>query len=302
MRQNTNELTHAETGRELKTCGVEMEFFGVHKDVVVAKLNEAGIAISYHGYTHSVMNSWKLVYDASVTDTGTGVGNGLELVSPPLPMKEMSEQLEIICGVLGEIGAKVDKSCGVHIHHHIDDLDLQGIKNIYELYAKHTEHIDATMPKSRRSSTQLNPRQNGLDYGYCQPVSFTELERVRNANSITDIKNVFTGSARYRVINFQAYIKYGTIEFRQHSGTVDFTKIMMWLRTTQAIVATAAKKKTIKPMSATAKKRQTEAFTKEMSMEGTFEGIYMRDRKAELKREEERRQQRVQQRRQNRAV
>ncbi|WKV22481.1 putative amidoligase enzyme [Bacillus phage vB_BceS-M2] len=298
MRQNTKELTHAVTGREEKTCGVEMEFFGIHKDVVVAKLNEAGIAIEYQGYTHAVQSTWKLVYDASVTSTGTGVGNGLELVSPPLKVAEMAEQLETICGVLNEIGAKVDKTCGLHIHHHIDDLDLQGIKNIYELYNKHAEHIDATMPKSRRGSTQMN----GDIYGYCKPISETELRAVRGANSVAEIKSVFTGSARYRVINFQAYVKYGTIEFRQHSGTVDFTKIMMWLRTTQALVATAAKKKSIKPMSETAKKRQTEAFSKELGLEYTFESIYARDRKAELKREEERRQQRAQQRRQNRAV
>lgn len=266
-------------GREEKKIGIELEFFGVNYRTVVAKLNAAGIAVQYEGYTHAVMNSWKLVYDASVTNTGTGLSNGLELVSPPLTREEMKRQLEIVTNVLGEIGAKVDRTCGVHVHHHIDDLSVENIKNVYRLYNKHQDYINQIMPASRRQSTLS---------GYCRRISEGEMAMVESAQTIYDIKNA--QASRYKVINFQAYLKYGTIEFRQHSGSVDFTKLWNWILITQSLIAQAKAKKEVKPLSEAQKKRALEAFTKELGLEYTIQGIYSRDRKNEIKKAEAKRQ------------
>lgn len=266
------------TGREEKRIGVEIEFFNVFVDSAINALRNAGLQVAdYRGYTHATMAQWKITYDASVTSTGTGVGHGLELVSPPLTMEQMEVQLEKALTALNELGAKVDRTCGIHVHHEIDDLNLDHIKNIYRIYSKHQEHISDLMPLSRRGSQS-----------YCGEMKAWEMEAMERTESINDLQ--CTMSQRYRNINFKSYIKYGTIEFRQHSGSTDFEKIMNWIRITQALVATAKNKKTIKPLSASAKKRATEAFNKEVGLEYTIQGLYSRDRKKELKQAIERRQ------------
>lgn len=275
------------TGREEKKIGVEIEFFGVNYRTVISALKRVGVNIAdWSGYTHAVVPQWKLVYDASVTSTGTGLSNGLELVSPPLKMHEMEAQLEKVMEVLNGLGAKVDRSCGIHVHHEIDDLNVNHIKNIYKLYKKHENHINLLMPASRRQSAEQR--------GYCRAISNTEMAKIELAETIEQIR--YAQETRYRVINFQAYVKYGTIEFRQHSGSTDFRKLMNWIRITQSLVASAKQAKTVKPMTEAQRKRETEVFNKEVGISYTAQGLYSRDRKAEIKKTEEERAARRQQR------
>lgn len=269
---------HVVTGREAKRIGIEIEFFGVNYRTVVAAIKRTGVAVSYEGYTHNVMDSWKLVTDASVTSTGTGTSRGLELVSPPLTIDQMEDQLKKVLGVLNELGAKVNTTCGVHVHHEIDDLTVDNIKNVYNIYSKHQDHINSLMPASRRQEATARS-------GYCRAITKRELDLVNQATSIIDIRHAQDG--RYRVINFQAYIKYGTIEFRQHAGSTDFEKLFNWIKITQSLIAQAVAKKTVKPLSESAKKRSTEAFNKDCGIEYTIQGIFSRDRKAEIKRAED---------------
>lgn len=258
----------AVTGREGRKMGVEIEFFGVNRLEVIRALRAAGIAVEWEGYTHRTTAHWKLVTDSSVTSTGTGAGRGLELVSPPLAEAEMMRQLEIVCRVLGEIGAKVDKTCGLHVHHHIDDFTVEDVKNLYRLYFKHTLAIEQIMPRSRRAS--VNPQ-------YCRGISDRMMERLEQCQTIQEIASKFS---RYHVINMTAYLKYGTVEFRQHSGTIEFVKIANWLKITQAIVATAKNKKKIK-MTGVAKTivHQNWAFLEEMGLRNTEQAAYFMERK-----------------------
>lgn len=256
------------TGREGRKIGVEIEFFGVNRITVIDALRNAGIEVEWMGYSHRTMAQWKLVTDSSVMGDGTGAGQGLELVSPPLVEAEMMRQLEIVCRVLNEIGAKVDRTCGLHVHHHIDDFTVEDVKKLYQLYFKHALAIEAIMPKSRRASS--NPR-------YCQGINEQMLERLEGCMTMYEIASQFF---RYHVINMQAYLKYGTVEFRQHSGTIEFVKIANWLKITQALVATAKNKKRIK-MTGVAKTivHQNWAFLEELNLRNTEQAAYFMERK-----------------------
>jgi hypothetical protein len=44
---------------------------------------------------------------------------------------------------------------------------------------------------------------------------------------------------RYQKLNFEPYRDQGTVEFRQHSGTLNYEKITNWIKVTQAMVETA---------------------------------------------------------------
>lgn len=264
-----------ETKRENKLIGLEIEFYGVHFQRVVNKLKTAGINVEWMGYTHQTTTGWKLVYDVSVnpTDCGTPRG-GLELVSPPLNAEDMERQLKIVTATLDNIGAKVDKTCGVHVHHEIDDLKFKNIQNIYSLYYRHQNGIEEFMPKSRRNSR------------WCRRLDRDLVEDINNSNSIREIQ--LKTRDRYKCINFTSYVKYGTIEFRQHSGSTDFDKIWNWIMITQAVVHSAKEygNKTIK-LDLPASYNETMQFNKESGIFKTQLGVYMRDRKRELKRKYE---------------
>src|SRR5690625_2847334 len=258
-----------ETEREHKTIGIEIEFFGVHKDTVITALRRAGIEVAWMGYTHRVVRHWKLVTDVSVTGAGTGVGKGLELVSPPLTEAQMTVELKVVCEVLEQIGAKVDRTCGVHVHHDIDDLTVENVKNIYKIYDKHELAIEAIIPRSRRGFSMNR---------YCRKITGELLDRVLSFNTI---KGIAKNTDRYYTINMQSYVKYGTVEFRQHSGSTDYTKLINWIKITQAIVATAKRKKKINPLPASVKSLSSMemALIKELSLTGTEQSAYYFDRK-----------------------
>lgn len=271
VRRNNGHLVsgpRVETGRNDKKIGVEIEFFGPSKDMVINELRRAGLSVyDYVSYNHTTMPKWKIVTDASVN------GNGLELVSPPLTSAEMSVQLKTALEVLNRLDAKVDKSCGVHVHHEIDDLSVEHVKNLYHIYYKHTEYIDGLMPASRRSTGNNT---------YCKALDASDMEKVDRATSIDGI--YYQIGTRYRALNAAAYVKYGTIEFRQHAGSTDFDKIMNWIMITQAMVGAAKTKKRVK-----AGKSDLNTFCKDAKLGADEQCAFVMERRREVKAADEER-------------
>lgn len=205
--------------------GVEIEFFGVSYNRVVNALTQKGIEVAYMGYTHAVTNGWKLVTDISVTNRGTNVGKGLELVSPILYGDEGLDELEVVMSTLNSIGAKVDKTCGLHVHHDISDYDAKNLLYLYRLYFNYSKGIDSILPPSRRGSAG--------NY-YCKALKKSEVKNFEYCRTPRDF--YYESSSRYVTLNCKSYIKYGTIEFRQHSGTIEFEKAEAWIILTHCMV------------------------------------------------------------------
>jgi hypothetical protein len=209
---------HFLTGRRVETSaqitarrfGVELEIQHSSRYEMAQALRDAGIAAVAEGYNHETRNHWKLVTDASVR-------GGYEVVSPVLEGEAGLAALRTVCAVLKAQGAKVNKSCGLHIHHDISDLGVADVSRVVEIYATAQNSIDGILAPSRRTSAHNT---------YCAPFSSYELDIIRNAATITDISSRLS---RYRVLNLCSYPKYGTLEFRQHQGSIDFDKIQSWL-------------------------------------------------------------------------
>lgn len=204
--------------RELK-FGVEIEFFGANYVTVIEKLRAAGISVAdYQGYTHEVMAQWKVTTDASVTGRDTGLYRGLELVSPILYGDEGLDELQKVYEVLNSCGAKVDKTCGTHVHFDISDFTVQDCKNFLNLYYNYQGIINHLVPPSRRRNK------------FCKPLLKSDLVQINNEQWVTSIRHIASIlCTRYNKVNLQSYVKYGTIEIRQHGGTTDFDKMEAWI-------------------------------------------------------------------------
>jgi hypothetical protein len=208
---------------EERTFGVEIEFQG-NREEVARLMNAKGVKAYVEGYNHSTKSHWKLITDASC---------GYELVSPPLKGREGLEQLKKACEALKEAGAKVNRKCGLHVHHDINDYNVKQIANIFAIYIKLEKTIDTFVPNSRRANNNTYCRS--LFQGTTQQAILDKLKVVK---SLEDIGRIW--HTRYVKVNFQSYVKYGTIEFRQHSGTTEFDKMYNWILLTQQIVNMAA--------------------------------------------------------------
>lgn len=201
--------------------GIEIEAYNCTREKLASELRSAGIDVAIEGYNHTTRNHWKLVTDSSLTGNNT-----FELVSPVLEGEAGLKELEKVCWVLEFCDVKVNDSCGLHIHMDAADFDLQTWKNLALSY-KHLERvIDSFMPQSRRQNY------------YCKSLSSISASDIQAAQSIYDLRAAF-GNHRYRKVNLEAYARHRTVEFRQHSGTTNFTKMENWIRFLNGLITFA---------------------------------------------------------------
>ena len=199
-----------------KQFGVELECYNVTRDALRRKLTAAGINCNEASRSTRGTGYWKITNDGSIRGT-----NGFELVSPILQGEAGLNELMKVCKVLNDCKAKVNQTCGTHVHINARNFTLEQWKRLYINYARLERVIDGWMANSRRENSAF----------YCQGFSQirnfeTKINEVTNLNDIA--QNVLTG--RYWKVNPQSYSVHNTCEFRQHAGTTNYVKIASWIR------------------------------------------------------------------------
>lgn len=196
--------------------GVEIEAYNIPNRVLFDALIAEGVQVAVLG-RDTRANSWKITTDSSIS--GNGVTNAFELVSPILVGEAGLAELEKVCRVLGRLNAKINKSCGLHIHFEAISFSLETWKNLMLNYAKLEDTIDSFMPNSRRADSNT----------YCKSlkrkVNFETL--VQSATNLAQLHGRL--ESRYFKLNTKSFAEHKTVEFRQHSGTVEFDKIRNWI-------------------------------------------------------------------------
>lgn len=196
-----------------RSFGIELEIVHRNQRQLRDAIRSRGIACEIEGYNHSTRRYWKIVSDASVN-------GGYELVSPVLKGQSGLDEVKTVCEALSEVGALINKSCGFHAHFGTDDFkeSISVWRNLYINYATLEEDIDAFMPPSRRRNT------------YCASLKVRGWrEKMEYAHTLVELEKAITKRSRYFKLNSQSYWRHGTVEFRQHSGTIEFDKIRNWL-------------------------------------------------------------------------
>ncbi len=208
----------------MRTFGVEIEFLDSNRQDVINALARRGIQCTNENYNHDTRATWKIVNDGSLTSSR----NGSELVSPILCGDDGYNQIRLVCEALAECGAQVDKSCGLHVHFGIDDLSVDDVRRVVVNYNNNRLVIDSFMAPSRR----FEGGEFGTGYHYCRNYDDYTLMRMELAHTIEELSRAAGSdySARYRAVNLKSYTRHGTIEFRQHQGSVDCEKIVNWIR------------------------------------------------------------------------
>lgn len=211
--------------RKLK-FGVELELLVPCNISLYDKLLENGINVQTPNFTHQVVSGWKIVRDNSINETSNF--NGYELVSPP---STNFDDLKVVCKVLKECKVKVDKSCGLHVHHDISELRRQQIIRIYNFYNKYENLINLMHNETRDNNHYCRGIHNIINMVNGCETKDELLKVIAGKGSCT-----YYSSHRYYKINLRSYLYYGTIEFRQAAGTINYDEIVDWILFTHKII------------------------------------------------------------------
>ena len=198
-----------------RTFGIELEAIGLTQRQAAQAICDAGVLCHVESYGHSAPSDWKVVPDGSLPH------DGFEVVSPILRGTEGIEQARKVAVALQAAGALVNGSCGFHVHVGAQDLSGADLMNIVRRYQGHSVEIDSVMHSSRRAG--------GSGARWCNEMSCL-IADFRNLNNDATCQQVASRiNSRYYKVNLHAFLRHGTVEFRQHNGTLNPEKIVNWI-------------------------------------------------------------------------
>jgi hypothetical protein len=149
------------------------------------------VEIECYGTPRTTDPDTKVGYDGSLSAGGVEV----QIVGQRTDRLELPDVSSIV-------GCTVDLRCGLHVHVDVRDLTFEQAEAVYLRLVRLQRHLKMLCPESRQQNRYCRWRRNNTS-GYRR-------------------------NSRYAAINFQAYYKYRTIEFRCQSGSADPEKITKW--------------------------------------------------------------------------
>jgi hypothetical protein len=198
--------------------GIELELFSpiTHSQLrTLLTENEVEVHTSEWYDSSEPHGKWTVKFDGSLHDGPCT--HGTEIVSPILDSDKPKDFATIrkICKLLQAAGCRVDHHCGFHVHVDASTLDLEAKKRAFLRYTKFEALIDRCMPTNRRNDVYYAKSGSRLVQG----VNAAQTESALRQASYD----------RYMRVNLCALQKYGTIEFRQHSGTINSETVIRWV-------------------------------------------------------------------------
>lgn len=220
--------------------GVEVEMTGITREAAARALAEHfGTAPRHTGDYYDSWyvpdpegKEWRVMSDGSIRKerkTASGYQEtpnrnySVELVSPKLTYAEMPKFQECVRRVR-KAGAKVNSSCGIHVHVDAAGHDRQSLKNLLSImYSKEDILFKALRVDPDRVSR------------YCQKVREPMLEQARKLSAeetrdLTQLEDIwYEGNirhhehynwTRYYALNLHSVFYRGTVEFRCFNSTL----------------------------------------------------------------------------------
>jgi hypothetical protein len=196
------------------TFGVEEEFFGL-KRFNLALLGQTLMRTS---------PDWLLTEDASIKPTDNTLGK--ELVSPILT-KDNAQRLHSVTCLIQGLGGRADLPCALHIHAGIqntfhEDVQIHVLKQVMINYMA----IEGML--SELKSDLVSSYEGALELRRDLVPWAEQVLKYDDKDFILEKFNFF--GRRKNKINTDPLGILGTIEFREHPGSVSPKEVFLWLK------------------------------------------------------------------------
>jgi hypothetical protein len=242
--------------------GVEIEFYGLNYYILPP---DNGIIKPYNVHSKArdgrdfaqllndyslslgvTKDSWHLEEDSSIVHRG-----GVELISPILRGFEGLIEAFHFFQLLGDIeGARIDESCGFHVHHGVDadHYRCAQLKDLVRIVHAIEDYVYLLIAADRIAKDTCRPMELDVK-DFLKPLN-CEAECTNNGCRIKRLwyssENRYDENCkrpdrydltRYHGLNLHSYWYRSTVEFRYHSAVLrQVDEAMQWIVFTQSLV------------------------------------------------------------------
>ena len=237
-----------------QTFGMELEFTGITRKQAAQAIartirNDYTYKHAGGGYDKRIITApdgrkWTIMSDSSVT--GSGAGNGGEFVTPICKYEDI-ETVQACVRALRKAGAKVDNTCGLHIHIGADKHNARSLKNLAFTFKAKEELIYKAAGAEDRMNNQYC-RRIGDDL-----INNLKAHRIMDMDKLADVwyttyhatygRNQHYNESRYHGLNYHSVWYHGTVEFRLFHATLHAGEIRAYINLCLAMSAQAINNK-----------------------------------------------------------
>lgn len=247
--------------------GIELEFTGMTRDRAARRIQEVvGGTIHNTGSAHNGWyvqapdgRKWKVMGDASIDEEPGGKqgqfpGEACEFVTPICTYDDIPTVQECIRR-LRKAGAKVNGSCGCHIHVDTALHTAQSLKNlVFLMKAKQDLIFKAVKTQRSRLMQWCKPIDDSLvdgiktlpkkdlDKSHLRSIWYSTYEDMRGYT-----ESYHYHQSRYHALNLHSTWQRGSIEFRIFEASLHAGEIRAWLNLCLAMSAQAINQKRTSP-------------------------------------------------------
>ena len=227
--------------------GIEIEMTGITRATAaktIAKYFDTRathVGGSYDTYTIRDQQGrlWKCVSDSSIHaeargDRTANTNYRVEFVSP-ICVYEDIERIQAMIRELRHAGAKVNSSCGIHIHVDASRHTPQTLRNVANIMASKEDLLYKTLKVNidRQYYCQKADLRFLDDVNLRRPKSMSEFETLWYNGSSG--RHTHYHSSRYHALNLHSVFSKGTIEFRMFNSTLHAGEVKSYIQLCLAI-------------------------------------------------------------------
>lgn len=241
-------------GIKNQSFGLELEFTGITRQQAawaIAMVLNGNTDYTYEGGVYhkctvrdSSGRKWIVESDSSIVTDG---GEECEFVTPKCDYSDMETVQECI-RALRKAGAKVNSSCGIHVHVDGANHNAKSLKNLVFMFRAKEELIFKAVAPNRK------------DNYYCKPIDDALVENIKkikklDASSMQSVwydtyADRFDSSyhyhkSRYHALNLHSMWYRGTVEFRLFNSTLHAGEVRSYITLALAMSAAALNAKRV---------------------------------------------------------
>ena len=186
--------------------------------------NEDGVDYSYDLLCKNRFSHWANLVSNDESLYGDNGGYGVEIKSPVLVAPDGFDELTRVMEILQEKHYFVDRTCGMHVHLNAPEFieNNRLIIKAVKAWKRNQETINSMVDDSR------------INGNHCPPWEDDDVETLEEY-----LREGYGPDGTHRgSINVGSLPYHGTIEIRQHEGTLNPEEAIAWIKFCQAFIDT----------------------------------------------------------------